>query len=145
MKNYFGTMLIIIRKFLLIYNIYFNAGKTEVQTFFWHQKRKKRGEERNSSIMKFYFINWNQINVPGPLEPPSNNRPRRNITALSYSWTTCWKKILVWAFTTFSADFGKNSPFFFVRNWLDNRNDLFELKKFCELSKLNYRVSHSKD
>ena len=27
--------------------------------------------------------------VPGPLEPPERRRPSLNMTALSYSWTTC--------------------------------------------------------
>ena len=29
-----------------------------------------------------------QISLPGPFEPPWRSRPRRNMTARSYSWTT---------------------------------------------------------
>lgn len=29
--------------------------------------------------------------LPGPFAPPGSNLPRRNITALSYSCTICWK------------------------------------------------------
>ena len=41
------------------------------------QSCKKEGETRSG------------MDVPGPLAPPDNRRPSRNMTALSYSWTTC--------------------------------------------------------
>jgi len=31
----------------------------------------------------------NPMTIPGPFAPPAVMRPRRNITARSYSWTTC--------------------------------------------------------
>ena len=40
-------------------------------------------------IDRFWII-YN-ISLPGPFDPPDNSLPRRNITALSYSWTTYHK------------------------------------------------------
>jgi len=37
----------------------------------------------------------NAVYLPGPLAPPDIKRPRRNITALSYSCTTCVNKKLI--------------------------------------------------
>ena len=38
-----------------------------------------------------FWIIYNR-SLPGPFDPPDNSLPRRNITALSYSWTTCHKQ-----------------------------------------------------
>lgn len=36
--------------------------------------------------------------IPGPLAPPFWRRPSLNVTALSYSWTTCWSHIKPYKF-----------------------------------------------
>jgi len=48
---------------------------------------------RRSAVDQFELKKYVHIepclNIPGPLAPPGRSRPRRNITARSYSWTTC--------------------------------------------------------
>ena len=64
--------------------------------WYWHAI-KSHPDELTGGITfysKWKFIekqccwkNWK--NQPGPLAPPLRSRPSLNITALSYSWTTC--------------------------------------------------------
>ena len=49
----------------------------------------------------FFCVCVKRKDLPGPLDPPSKRRPKRNMTALSYSCTTCkrisiqkgWEKV----------------------------------------------------
>ena len=49
------------------------------------QMREKR--EKQKTIQRVIISS-----LPGPFEPPWSNRPKRKITARSYSWTT-WKEL----------------------------------------------------
>ena len=55
----------------------------------------KRGWLWNTQHHKLALFEWVMCHdlwwLPGPLAPPESRRPRRNITARSYSWTTLKK------------------------------------------------------
>lgn len=44
------------------------------------------------SMMQNVSMQGMMKKIPGPLAPPFSRRPRRNITTLSYSWTTLMQK-----------------------------------------------------
>ena len=61
--------------------------------WYWHAI-KSHPDELTGGIT--FYSKWKFIekqccwkNQPGPLAPPLRSRPSLNITALSYSWTTC--------------------------------------------------------
>ena len=46
------------------------------------QRRFLKVKYNSHNFVRYVF------NLPGPFAPPGNRRPKRNMTALSYSWTT---------------------------------------------------------
>ena len=45
---------------------------------------------RGTRLSWLSSINYCLLSVPGPFAPPGSNRPRRKMTARSYSWTICF-------------------------------------------------------